>query len=225
MTRVKICGLSRIADALTAAEAGADFLGMVFAPSRRQVTPEIASEILKAVRSTDCHPATVGVFVNESPATINSIADSLQLDWIQLSGDENWDYCTEIEKPVIKVIHITQDTTGRDILAEIQAGYGKLGNRKCLHLLDTGQADIYGGTGKSFDWHIAKDICTRFPVIIAGGLNPDNAVDLINEVNPWGIDVSSGVEINGQKNTAKIRTFISNVRTLDHQNSISGKTS
>jgi phosphoribosylanthranilate isomerase len=218
MTRVKICGLSKVTDAVASAEAGADFVGLVFAPSRRKVTMATAARILEALSRTGCHTQTVGVFVNENPAVVNDIAAGLNLDWVQLSGDESWDYCLEIERPIIKVIHVKNGMSDSDILNEIQAGYDKLGDRTRLHLLDTGQSNLHGGTGKSFNWDIAREACFRYPVIIAGGLNPDNTVNLIRKLNPWGVDVSSGVESNGRKDTAKIKSFIQNVRTLEYEN-------
>lgn len=224
MTRIKICGLSRTEDALAAAEAGADFLGFIFAPSRRQIAPEAALEIIEAVRNSGTHPETVGVFVNEKPDAVNDIAARLRLDRVQLSGDEEWEYCREIERPVIKVIRVMQDSTGTKILSEMRKGNDKLGTKDCLCLLDTGGVNSYGGTGKPFDWHIAGDVCAVFRVIIAGGLDPDSVCDLIKEVNPWGVDVSSGVEINGQKNINRIQEFIRNVREAERRDSVPGKT-
>jgi phosphoribosylanthranilate isomerase len=224
MTRVKICGLSRTEDALAAAEAGADFLGFIFAPSRRQIAPEAASQIIAAVRNSGQHPETVGVFVNEKPGIVNDIAARLRLDRVQLSGDEDREYCREIEKPVIKVIHVTDDATGTKILSEMRKVFDKLDNEDCRYLLDTGQVNSYGGTGKPFDWRIAGEVCAEFKVIIAGGLNPDNVRDLIAEVNPWGVDVSSGVETNGRKDIDRIKEFIRVVREAERRGSIPGKT-
>jgi phosphoribosylanthranilate isomerase len=214
MTTVKICGLSEIEHALAAGEAGADFLGLVFAPSRRQVSPEKAQQITEAVRSLKNRPAVVGVFVNLASQEINRIAEQCRLDWVQLSGDETWQFCLEIEKPLIKVIHIVEGQKSEDIMAEIETGYEVL-TKGFFCLLDSQVSDAYGGTGQSFNWQLAKEVSARFPVIVAGGLTLSNVRQLIREVKPWGVDVSSGVETNGQKDVSKIKGFINRVKGVE----------
>jgi len=212
LVNVKICGLMETEHALAAAGVGADFLGLVFAPSRRMVTQEKALEIVEAVHCLNHRPAIVGVFANAPVVEVNRIADMCRLDWVQLSGDESWRYCSEITHPIIKVIHVSSDTDIKTVLTEIEDGYRLNHKEKLIYLLDTKSDDCYGGTGKVFDWRLARPISARRNIIIAGGLNPSNVGQLIEEADPWGVDVSSGVETDGKKDVLKIRTFIESVR-------------
>ena len=211
MTKVKICGISKAEDALIAARAGADFIGFVFAPSPRRVTPEQAKHIIEGVLMNQPHPLTVGVFVNDDIDYVNRTAKEIGLDYVQLSGEETLTCCREISKPVIKVCHISAGKTAAQVIKEISDGLDLIPGGKLIYLLDT-SGKGGGGTGQSFDWAIAREVAARFPVIIAGGLNPDNVARLVREVNPWGIDVSSGVETGGQKDPDKIRAFIRTVK-------------
>jgi phosphoribosylanthranilate isomerase len=213
VTKIKICGLSKIQHALAAAKAGADFLGLVFAPSQRQVSIEKALPLVKEVHALSPHVIVVGVFANSTADEVNRTADYCNLDWIQLSGDETWDYCQQIERPIIKTVHVSSTKTVEGIVSEIAMGYRLLPRHDFVCLVDSKVGDTYGGTGQAFDWKLAKEVSARFSVIIAGGLTPANVRQLVEEVQPWGVDVSTGVESNGQKDTAKIKKFIQAVRT------------
>ena len=215
MTRVKICGIREKAHALAAIEAGADFIGLVFASSRRQVTPARAGEIVSAAKSRSDAIDTVGVFVNMPATEINNIAGSCNLDWVQLSGDESWEYCRQISRPVIKAIRIRQGQSPEQILSDLATWAKILTSKKYLYLLDSEVEGRYGGTGTAFDWTLARQAAEQSPVIIAGGLTPENVAEVIEMVAPWGVDVSSGVETGGVKDIAKIKAFIEAVRKAD----------
>jgi phosphoribosylanthranilate isomerase len=216
MTRVKICGIRDKNHALAAVEAGADFIGLVFAPSKRQVTPTKACEIASAVKKSSDATKVVGVFVNAPASQVNEIADFCALDCVQLSGDESWEYCREVVEPVIKAIRIGQQSP-EELYAELSAGDELLPHQRFITLLDSQVEGKYGGTGESFNWNLAQQVAKRFPVIIAGGLDPKNVARLIERVRPWGVDVSSGVETGGVKDIAKIRMFIKEVRKADER--------
>ncbi len=215
-TRIKICGIKDKANASAAVEAGADFIGLVFAPSQRQVTPPEAREIASAVKESNDATKVVGVFVNAPVFQINEIADFCALDVVQLSGDESWEYCLKIANPVIKAIRIGGQSL-QDLYTELSSASELLAGHRFITLLDSQVEGKYGGTGESFNWNLAQQIAEKFPVIIAGGLDPENVAGLIETVAPWGVDVSSGVETAGVKDTSKITAFIEAVRKADER--------
>jgi len=215
MTSIKICGLSEIEHVLAAAQAGADFIGLVFAPSHRQVSTKKALRLIEAVCHLKTRPAVVGVFVNSSVKEVNRIADYCHLDRVQLSGNETWAYCRQIERPIVKTVHVSDTSAPGKIISEITKGYKLLPQQNLVCLLDSKVGTTYGGTGKAIDWNLASKISTRFPVLIAGGLTPMNVGRLIKKTRPWGVDVSSGVETGGHKDTKKIMAFIKAVKKAD----------
>lgn len=213
MTIVKICGLKDATAAIATAEAGADYIGLVFAPSRRQVTPEQARQITSALRKLEKRPLVVGVFANQPVKDVNEIAAAAQLDIIQLSGVESPAYCRHINLPVIKVIHVSSEGQAGDIIKKIRHYRRQL--KEPTFMLDTVSGSALGGTGQTFNWQIAAEVSAQVPILVAGGLNPANVSQLIKEVSPWGIDVSSGVEKDGQKDIGLLRQFIQNARETE----------
>jgi len=205
VTAVKICGIRRVDDALVAAEAGADMLGLVFAPSRRRIDPDAARDIVTEVKRQG-EVKVVGVFVNESVGEMNRIARLCQLDLVQLSGDEPDDTVAALDVPAIQVLHVGPGETA--VALERRAA----GSEAQLLLLDAARSGSYGGTGQSFAWVVSLELCRQRPVLLAGGLNAGNVREAIRAVQPWGVDVSSGVERAGQKSEVDIRAFVAVAR-------------
>jgi phosphoribosylanthranilate isomerase len=208
MVRVKICGISEVSHAVAAADAGADFIGVVFAAGKRRVSPETAWHIAYAIKNVNPKPELVGVFVNEPIEKVVQTAKQCGLDRVQLSGDETIEYCKRISLPVIKAIHIHPSSQPQEVYRVVQSWYAQMKDRKFDCLLDTAVTGKLGGTGKTFDWTIAGEIASRFPVIVAGGLTPKNVAQAVRDIHPWGVDVSSGVETENRKDTEKINAFI-----------------
>ena len=185
MIKIKVCGLTDPAEAKAVAEAGADAIGLVFAKSPRKIDPDRAREI---VQNLPPMVQTVGVFVNESSEKIRQIIDYCGLDLVQLHGEETQETCKDLAPRAIKAWRIR---TKADIQALLP--YQKVVR---AFLLDAWSPVAHGGTGKTFDWSIAieaKKVLSR-PIILAGGLKPENVAQAVKQVRPWGVDVSSGVE-------------------------------
>jgi phosphoribosylanthranilate isomerase len=202
MVKVKICGITSLEDALTAVEAGADALGLVFHPrSPRHIFPEQAAGIIRALPP---FVQTVGLFVNEDLSIVNSTADRCGLDIVQLHGEESPEYCTSVRRRVIKAFRV-KDSTLLESLAQYQVS-------GCL--LDAWSPSAHGGTGQAFNWEIAEEAVKRgIRIILAGGLAPENVAEGIRQVRPYGVDVSSGVECSpGRKDADKVRMFIRQAR-------------
>jgi phosphoribosylanthranilate isomerase len=215
MTYVKICGIKNKEQALAAAKAGADFIGMVFTTSPRQITLDAGKKICVAIKTHYPKVKTVGVFVNYPLALLQMTADRCGLDWVQMHGTEPWEFCKELDRPVIKVARVARNYSPETICETFEYGKKLLADRKLLFMLDTSSKDKFGGTGQAFDWSQARTIAERFPVIVAGGLNPENVAAAIEMIAPWGVDVSTGVETKGAKDMEKIHRFIQAVRDAD----------
>jgi phosphoribosylanthranilate isomerase len=215
MTYIKICGIKQENHALAAVKAGADAIGLVFAPSPRRVNLEQAQKISIAIRQSGYRVEVVGIFVNSHPTTVNAIAENCHLDRVQLSGDESWEYCREIARPLIKSVRVKRGQSADEVCANLTEGAGVLGQQKYIFLLDSQVRGKYGGTGKVFNWNLASQISREYPIILAGGLTPENVTQALKRVAPWGVDVSSGVEAGRVKHVSRIRAFIAAVRRYD----------
>ncbi|QGH36465.1 phosphoribosylanthranilate isomerase [Gracilibacillus salitolerans] len=209
MVQVKICGLQNEEAIQAAAGAGADFIGFVFAKSKRRVTKEQASKLARFVPS---HVKKVGVFVNESIETIQEIAYDVGLDYVQLHGDESPAFCQEVGLPVIKAFEVRQ-ANDLDNIADYDCAY---------YLLDSPAGKYRGGSGETFDWSIAKEYdFLNKKILLAGGLKVGNIEDAIKEVSPAGVDVSSGVETDDEKDLNKIKAFIDAAKKGDGNGELS----
>lgn len=210
---VKICGLRTSKQAGGAALAGADLIGFIFAPARRQVTPDEATASVKAARlAAGCRRLiAVGVFVDESVATMNAVADAAGLDLLQLHGDEDPDLLAHLRYPVTKAVRLPPGTTVAE--AEVLIGrYETVANAPVSYLVDGFDRHHHGGQGVRADWELARELATRFPIMLAGGLDGTVVAEAIERVRPIGVDVSSGVETEGVKDIAKITAFVDAAR-------------
>jgi phosphoribosylanthranilate isomerase len=200
--RIKICGVTRLEDALRASRLGADALGFNFWPrSRRHVTAAAARQIIARLPP---FVTPVGVFVNQSEGEMRAIAAETGIQVFQLHGDEPPELCSRLPLPVLKAVPVDQVSTLSKLLSyEVQA-----------FLLDTPSRG-YGGTGRPFDWSLAEGVSEAAPVILAGGLTPENVADAVRAVRPWAVDVASGVESSpGVKDPDRMLRFVTAVREV-----------
>ncbi len=200
--RSKICGITRIEDALAAVDAGADAIGLVFYPrSPRVVSVQQARAIIAALPP---FVTTVGLFVDASRCELGEILDAVPLDLLQFHGDESADACDGYHRPFIKALRVKPG----DDIAALAAHYPKASGI----LLDTYVAGVPGGTGEAFDWSLIPRELPK-PLILAGGLTPDNVADAVRKVRPYAVDVSGGVESSkGIKDAQRIHAFIDAVK-------------
>jgi phosphoribosylanthranilate isomerase len=199
--RAKICGITRVEDALNAVAQGADAIGLVFyGPSPRNVSISKAMEIASQVPA---FVSIVGLFVNAEASFINEVATKVKLDILQFHGDETPEECARYLRPFIKAIRVKSDTNLVQCAHNFSAA-------KAL-LLDAYSEGLVGGTGHVFDWNLIPKTLAK-PVILAGGLNADNVAQAIQQVSPYAVDVSGGVEVSkGIKDAAKIAAFMQQV--------------
>ena len=202
-TRVKICGITRTGDALAAAQAGADAIGLVFyPPSPRFLSVERAREIRNALPP---FVQTVALFVNADAAQVSQVIGRVHPSMLQFHGEESPDFCSQFGLPYVKAYRVKKGVPALEYLRPF--------SQAAAWLFDS-HVPEYGGVGESFDWSLVPP--TEKPVILSGGLSQANVAEAIRRVRPWGVDVSSGVEsAKGIKDAARVAAFIAEVRNAD----------
>ncbi len=204
-TRIKICGITRPEDATAAAAAGADAIGFVFyRNSPRYVDPHLAKAIAVTIPP---FVSTVGLFVNADAADVEASLRAFRVDYLQFHGDENREYCSQFGVPFLKAVSVRPGLDLLQYAADFSAARALL--------LDAFVDGVPGGTGQKFDWNLVPRNLS-LPVVLSGGLSPDNITEAVLKVRPWAVDVSSGVEAaKGIKDADKIKQFIRGVRNAD----------
>ena len=221
MIHTKICGIQCTEDALVASEAGADFIGLVFVPERRRrLEVPAAADVVSELRTLVPEPPrTVGLFADQPLEDVVRVISDCHLDLVQLCGQESPEYCQQVSgrtgAEIIKVLHIPASETIDTVRAcgGMQARIAQYLEGGCRVTLDRLVEGLQGGTGQSFDWQVAAELSRQgYQFLLAGGLTPDNVADAVEQVQPWGVDVSTGVETDGKKDEKKIRAFIRNAQ-------------
>jgi phosphoribosylanthranilate isomerase len=199
MTKIKICGIKTLTDALAAIDAGADYLGFNFYPkSVRFIEMETCAQITSVLKREHPKIKLVGVFVNSPVNEVKNIMEICSLDLAQLHGDETPQMFDQLVPRAFKAFRgIPTDVTGyeRDGLPAL--------------LVDAAAKGVYGGSGLTVDWSAAAELAKKYPLLLAGGLTPENVAGAVRQVRPWGVDVASGVEAGpGEKDPGKMQAFV-----------------
>ena len=205
MTKIKICGIKTLKDALAAIHTGADYLGFNFYPrSVRFIEKNMCAEITTLLKKEHPHIKLVGVFVNSSIEGIKDILATCSLDLAQLHGDETPEMLDELDGKAFKAF--------RGIPESID-GFSR--SESPAFLVDASVKGMYGGSGVTADWNGAAELAKKYPLLLAGGLTPENVAEAVRLVKPWGVDVASGVEsAPGEKDAAKMKAFIKAVSNI-----------
>jgi phosphoribosylanthranilate isomerase len=205
VTKVKICGVKSLEDARAAIKAGADYLGFNFyEKSVRFIGKDACAQITALVKEEYSRIQLVGVFVNSSVDEVIDVLETCTLDLAQLHGDETPEMLVALNGKAFKAF--------RGVPAEVN-GYSR--NEAPALLVDAAVKGSYGGTGVTADWSAAAGLAKRYPLLLAGGLTPENVSDAVRQVNPWGVDVASGVEsAPGEKDPARMSAFVNAVREV-----------
>jgi len=204
MTKIKICGIKTLNDALAAIDSGADYLGFNFYPKSVRFIEKFACAGITSVLKRE-HPQIklVGVFVNSSVDEIKDLLQTCALDLAQLHGDETPETFAQLAP------HVFRAFRG---IPESNVGYER--NEAPVMLIDAAVKGVYGGSGVTADWSAAANLAKKYPLLLAGGLTPENVADAVRQVHPWGVDVASGVEsAPGEKDAAKMEKFVKEVQS------------
>ena len=223
MTFVKICSARAVEHAVWAREAGADAVGMIFADAPRRIELKTASairrelgprveildaspETIERERRAAARPLLVGVFARQSIDEIERVLDQVDLDIVQLSGGEHPALAGRVRRAVVRAVHVGGGMDAQSVVREIDRA------PNTVPMLDA-QSKQGGGMGARIDWSLAAQVASQRPLVLAGGLHPDNVGEAVRCVRPWAVDVSSGVETDGSKDREKIRAFVAAVRS------------
>ena len=209
MPKLKICGITQLDDARYCAGAGADYLGFIqHEESPRYVDPGRAAEVIDWVHG----PAPVGVFVNDDAEAINRTAEEAGFDLVQLHGNEPPEVCAEVERPVIKAVRVLHDASATQLRSLMEPYAAHVD----FFLLDTHSTSLWGGTGESFNWRLARELSADFPLFLAGGIDAENVEEAVRTMQPYAVDLSSSLEAEpGKKDFDKMERFFDTFRALN----------
>ena len=207
--KIKICGITTLADARYCAGAGTDYLGFIqYPPSPRYIAPQEVAAIAEWIYG----PKSVGVFVNEDAHRVNQIADIAKFDFVQLHGNESPAYCERMNRPVIKAFRIRPDMTIAQLNMTLEAYVDVI----AWYLLDTWHPVLPGGTGTTFNWQHANALTVDVPLMLSGGLSPENVMNAVQDVQPWGIDLSSSLEHSpGHKDYTRVSALFEKLEDME----------
>lgn len=205
MTKIKICGIKTLDDALAAVDTGVDYLGFNFYPkSPRYIDKQACAEISSVLKKEYPHIKRVGVFVNSAVEEVRDILDTCSLDLAQLHGDETAEILQALDGKAFKAFRG---------VADVEMDKRMIADGELAFLVDASVTGVYGGSGVTADWDGAAELAKKYPLLLAGGLTPENVAEAIGRVKPWGVDVASGVEsAPGKKDPSKMKAFVQAVR-------------
>jgi len=218
MTIIKICGIKTLKDALAAIDAGADYLGFNFYPqSVRFIEKETCAEITSVLKREHPQIKLVGVFVNSTVDDVKNILETCSLDLAQLHGDETPEMLNALNGKAFKAIRLTSESAETSVYPFLKSATKSVPIRESVTesvdspamLIDAAVKGVYGGSGVTADWSAAAELAKKYPLLLAGGLTPENVADAVRQVRPWGVDTASGVEsAPGEKDAGKMKAFV-----------------